>query len=347
MDSETPQHEVQQDDAGTQRRQGLFGRLICVGLLALVVGWWMVYLISGRWWIGDVLLNGSVFLGVGLGLVSGVRLILVRSWRSAVVMMVSLSVLLMCMNGRRLLPLGVDAGDVGAEYVKVAGMNLLMSNHDPDGLMGLLETLDDDVVVLVEPQWDVFVRLKDRNDRLSRYPHRTLRRRAELTTSPMMILSRWEIDRDESVEPWMGISVVVNRPESLGGRFRLVGLYAHSPRSEERWTLGNRVVDRLAVELVKLNRSDGMPLVIVGDLNGGPMNGRDRALRGMLGVRRTSALFDPKSTFPAKMSMFGLLIDDIWVSDTVKGVSWSTVVIPGSDHHGVRAGLMVDGSTGS
>lgn len=321
--------------------------MVCFGLLVLVAGWWLVYLVGGRWWIGDVALNGSVYLGVGLAVVSLGRMAVVRSWRSVVLAVVCMSVLMMCMNGRRLLPLGDDAGEVGAEYVSVVGMNLLMSNQDPEGLMGFLETLDDDVLVLVEPQWNVFALLMDRDDRLSRHPHRVLRRRDGQVTSPMMVLSRWEIVRDESVEPWLGISVVVNRPESLGGRFRVVGMYAHSPRSEERWLLGNRMVGELAERVEALSLRDGLPVVIAGDLNGGPMNSRDRVLRERLGVVRTSALFDPKSTFPAKMSMFGLLIDDIWVSETVKGVSWSTVVIPGSDHRGVRAGLMVDGSAGS
>lgn len=347
LGSESPQHEEHHQATEPKPRPRIVGRLVCAGLIVLVVGWWGVYLVGGRWWIGDVLLNGSVFLGVGVGVASGIRLIVVRSWGSAALMAVCLSVLLMCMNGRRLVPLGADAGEAGSDYVKVVGLNMLMSNENPERLMRFLETLDDDVVVLVEPQWDVFDNLKNRKVRLDRYPHREFRVRDGLMTPPMMMLSRWEMARDESVEPWMGISVVVNRPESHGGRFRVVGLYVHSPRSAERWAYGNRVVDALIPNLIKLNRSDGMPCVIIGDLNGGPMTGRDRELRRWLGVERVSALFDPKSTFPAKMSMFGLLIDDIWVSDSVEGVSWSTVVIPGSDHHGVRAGLMVVGSTGS
>lgn len=347
LESEAPQHDALQEDGRKKRGGGLIGRVVCVGLLGLVAGWWMVYLIGGRWWIGDIALNGSVFLGVGVAMVSVARLVLVRSWGSVVLVSACVSVLLMCMNGRRLMPLGNDAGDVGAEYVKVVGMNLLMSNADPQALMVFLETLDDDVVVLVEPQWDVFAKLMDRTDPLSRYPHRELRLREGLTTSPMLILSRWEIVRDKSVEPWMGISVVVNRPESLGGRFRVVGIYVHSPRNAERWAQGNRVVDALVPRLVMLKRSDGMPRVILGDMNGGPMTGRDRTLREELGVARVSSLFDPRSTFPAKMSMFGLLIDDIWIDGSVEGVSWSTVVIPGSDHRGVRAGLMIEGTSGS
>lgn len=336
MESETPQVE--------QRAQsrGRAGRVLVGALLLSAAGWWVVYLAGVRWWIGDVLLNGSVHLGVLLAACSLVRLAAVRSWGSVGVAVVCLSVLLMCMNGRRVLPTGVDAEDPNTGYISVVGMNLKMSNDDPEGLMRLLESLDDDVVVLIEPQWDVFDRLKDSDDRLDRYPHRVVRRRDGMGVSPMLILSRWEVVRDESVDPWLGLSVVILRPESLGGSFRLVGLYAHSPRTPERWNLGNRVVDELIARLVALNHRDNLPLLIVGDLNAGPMTGRDRALRGTLGVQRTSWVLGPKSTFPAKMSMFGLLIDDIWVNDSVEGVSWSTFVIPGSDHRGVRAGLMVD-----
>lgn len=345
LDSETPQHEVRHDDAGNTRRSVFLGRLLCVGLLVLTAIWWGIYVFGGRWWIGDVLLNGSVFLGVGLGLVSGVRLFAVRSWRSALVMVVSLSVLMMCLNDRSLLPMK-EGGERGPGYVRVKGLNLKMSNEDPESLMRFLETLDDDVVVLVEPQWGVFSKLMNRNDPLSQYPHRAFREREKLITPPMMILSRWGLERDVDVEDWIGVSVVVNRPDDLGGPFRVAGIYAHSPRSVSRWALGNDVVDAYVKILDELNAGDGLPLVIVGDLNGGPMTGRDRALRGGLGVARVSGLFDPRSTFPSKMSMFGLLIDDIWVDGSVEGVSWSTVVIPGSDHRGVRAGLIINGSSG-
>lgn len=347
LGSEASQLDEVHTDAPKKRGCGLVGQVVIAGMLVLVAGWWMVYLFGGRWWVGDVLLNGSVFLGVGLGVVSFARLVLVRTWRSVLLMAVCLSVLLMCMNGRRLLPAGGGEGDVGAEYVKIIGMNLRMSNHDPEGLIALLETLDDDVVVLVEPQWKVFAKLMDRDDSLDRYPFREFREREGLTTPPMMILSRWGLERDLAVDGWIGVSVVVNRPDGLGGPFRVAGIYAYSPRSGPRWARGNNVVDAYVGILGELSSGDGLPLVIVGDLNGGPMSRRDRALRGGLGVARVSSLFDPRSTFPSKMSMFGLLIDDIWVDELVEGVSWSTVVIPGSDHHGVRGRLIIEGSSDS
>ena len=143
-------------DGGRPRSGGWVwtGRLIVGGLLSLVGVWWVVYLFLGGWWIGDVALNGSAHLGVGLFVAGGAWVVWRRSWKSLVVWGVCCSVLLVCMDGRRLVPLGDEAGDVGAGYVRVVSLNLYVANEQPRAVLGFLGTLDDDVLVLVEPQWD-------------------------------------------------------------------------------------------------------------------------------------------------------------------------------------------------
>ena len=243
---------------------------------------------------------------------------------------------MMLLYERRVFPVGADCDQT---CLKVLSMNLNFGNLHANEVYEMLLQLEDDVIVLVEPRWEIFEAIKNRSDSLNQYPFREYRLREGDTTAGLMILSRWEMIKDPGFSTWAGVSVVINRDESIGGPFRIVGFYAHSPRSPERWELGNRVIGEVVDLAGELGREDEIPLLIAGDLNGGPMSVRDRMLRGGLDVRRVSSFFDYRGTYPSNLSMFGLLIDDIWRSDGFESISWTTVDIPGSDHFGVRAEL--------
>lgn len=308
-----------------------------VSLVILAVAWWGVYLLSETWWIGDILLSGSAYVGVVLFLLSLLSLGVWRSWRMVFVWVCCSTVGAMTLHERRVFPVGVGSDQT---YLKVLSMNLNFGNPRADEIYEMLLRLDDDVIVLVEPRWEVFEAIRAGSDSLNKYPFREYRLRESDITAGLMILSRWEMARDSELSTWAGVSVVVNRDESIGGPFRVVGLYAHSPRSGERWELGNRIVGGVVDQAGRLGLEDGIPLLIAGDLNGGPMSVRDRVLRRGLDVQRASSFFDYRGTYPSNLSMFGLLIDDIWMSDGFESISWATVDIPGSDHFGVRAELI-------
>ena len=325
------------DGSDTKAGQRLLRRVILLSIFGGAGLWWCAYALSGYWWIADVLMSFSAYVGFVVCVGGCVGLVLWRSWRGVVVFVVSISVGLMCASDRRLFPEKKGAAD--RTYLEVVTMNLNMGNARVEELFGMLSGVGGDVLVLVEPRWEVFAAIKGGRDSLVRYPYRSHRVREGDVTSPMVILSRWPLERDEGVDSRSGVSVVVGRSEAEGGPFRLVGVHAHSPRGGRRWALGNDVIRGLVIQLEILGDQDGLPLLLAGDLNGGPMTYRDRMIRAELGLRRHSALFDPKSTFPSNPSNLGVLIDDIWGSDEFLSGSWSTIVIPGSDHRGVRAGL--------
>jgi len=328
------------DECQANRRRLGFKTFVGVGILGITAVWWCLYVLSGFWWVADVAMSLSAYIGVGLFGIGVVALAIWRSCRFVVVLGLSGSVFAMCLSDRRVFAGGVESDQT---YLRVVTMNLNMGNLHADELFMLLSGLDDDVVVLVEPRWEVFAAIMDGRDSLARFPYREWREREGLTTPPVVILSRWAIERDVEVSAWIAVSVVVDRDKSIGGRFRLVGMHPHSPRSQARWEMGNRVVDGLVDRVGGLGGVDGLPVVVAGDMNGGPLGYRDRVLKRGLGVRRSSAFFDYRGTYPSNVSMFGLLIDDIWIDSGFGVVSWDTVEIPGSDHYGVRVGLRNSG----
>lgn len=328
----------------SKRSRGWFGLIVRLLLVFVVLGWWGAYLISSKFWIADIAVSlGWFVFTIGMVLCA-LGLMLRRGW---VEVICSLSVLMMLVvlgGDRTWVPSDGDEG--AANAVRVVEMNIYMANERPDEVLALLRTIDADVMVLVEPQWDVFRQFTGNIDGLDWLPYRMIRRRIGKVASPMVVLSRWSIERDETLNELYGLSCVVQRPDKLGGAFRLVGLHAPSPRGGEEWSRGNGVVESLVSSLRGIEQRDvsPLPLIMVGDLNAGAGSWRDRRLRRGLGVVRGSSVLELSGTFPAKLSMMGVGIDDIWVDEGVVVRSWERMVIPGSDHFGVRARALVGDS---
>ncbi len=321
----------------SKRSRGWFGLIVRLLLVVMVLGWWGAYLISSRFWIADVAVSlGWFVFAIGIVL-CGFGLLLRRSWVEALCTLAALMMLVVLGGGRTWLP---DSGKVGLGEVQVVEMNIYMANERPDEVLALLRTTGADVMVLVEPQWDVFRRFIDEDDGLQWLPHRIIRRKIEREASPMVVLSRWPIQRDDWFNPLAGVSCVVQRPEEEGGAFRLVGVHVPSPRGGSEWTRGNDVV-RGMIESLRVHGDDGIPTMVVGDLNGGPGSYRDRILRSELGVARGSRVMSLSGTFPSNLSILGVTIDDIWVDRGADVRSWERMVIPGSDHFGIRARVLI------
>ena len=310
-----------------------------LGVLVVSIVWWMLYLSAEYLWIADAAMGWGIHIAFVL-CVSGVVMIFTRRSRiSGLAFFMCITIAWAFMHDRHLMPRNAGRHE---QSLEVVSLNLSMGNRFPDELFKMIEGLECDVVVLVEPRWEVLTAITGDRDPFEHFPYRVFRRRHGEVTPPMVILSHWPIDRDPEVEEWVGISVVVHGDETVGGSFRLVGVHADSPRGGDRWRRGNGVIHGIVEQVGGID--DGLPLVVAGDINGGPISFRDRVLRSGLGVRRASSLFDLRSTYPSNVSMFGVLIDDIWVSKGVTPVLWDTVEIPGSDHHGVRVRLRINGT---
>ncbi len=324
-----------------KRSRGWFGLILRALLVVVVIGWWGAYLLSSRFWIADIMVSLGWYALV-IGVVFGsLGLMIRRGWVELVGLLGVVMMVVVLSGGRAWVHTDKDSS--AANVVRVVEMNIFMANERPEEVMALLGTLDADVMVLVEPQWDVFRQFTGNIDGLDWFPYRMIRRRIGKVASPMVVLSRWAIERDEGLDELYGLSGVVQRPAEFGGPFRVVGMHAPSPRGGGEWSRGNGVVETLVASIRGIEQKDGaeLPLLVVGDLNAGSGSWRDRRLRDGLGVVRGSSVLGLSGTFPAKLSMMGVGIDDIWVEDGVVVRSWERMVIPGSDHFGVRARILI------
>ncbi|MEO0512015.1 MAG: endonuclease/exonuclease/phosphatase family protein [Planctomycetota bacterium] len=142
----------------------------------------------------------------------------------------------------------------------------------------------------------------------------------------VLVLSRYPMRPIQSPE-MEGIGVVAVRVEHAVP-VDLVALHTPSPRSRRRWKHGLGGVQRLAAWID--DREGVRPVVVAGDLNGGP-----RSARGRL-IRRT---LDPSQgwldggTFPAAVPGFArLVIDGVWTDDRLVRSSRTVLPAAGSDH---------------
>ena len=161
--------------------------------------------------------------------------------------------------------------------------------------------------------------------------------------SPCFILSRHPIERIkietiEHAERDIFIAKV-----QIGNKEILVAEgHPHSPRSAERWKLGNEVWSRSLQAFTLTQREHGIPLVIGADLNSGPAGMRARMTK-KTGLRSSKPIIGQWGSYPSAWP--GLLrthIDDIWISPGAHAVSWTSINTFGSDHRVIVADIQVD-----
>jgi endonuclease/exonuclease/phosphatase (EEP) superfamily protein YafD len=163
------------------------------------------------------------------------------------------------------------------------------------------------------------------------------------------VISRWPMTKfDAGLGGDVGsavVCVVVDGPPPIG-RFVVLALHPHSPRTPERWLMGNQIVGaaRAAAERA---RAAGLPVIMLGDMNSTPGGARSRAINGS-GLRRAKPLMRLAGTWPtddgANADWAGwwpltIAIDDAWISDEWSVRGWSLSESRGSDHWPVIADL--------
>ncbi len=174
--------------------------------------------------------------------------------------------------------------------------------------------------------------------------------------SPGFVVSRWKLTPiDCSFVGKMSdrfMAAIVQRPE---GKFAIVAVHPRSPRSELRWNEGNQTV-RALITLSRKLQSDGLPVVILTDLNSSPTGWRSRAAceRGLL--RRAKPLLYPDGTYPDVVPLnirtgqtsnmgaiwpLSIAIDDALISPNITVAAWGAQDRLRSEHRPVIIDLMI------
>jgi endonuclease/exonuclease/phosphatase family metal-dependent hydrolase len=129
------------------------------------------------------------------------------------------------------------------------------------------------------------------------------------------------------------IAAVVERPS---GRFGLIAVHPRSPRWQERWEEGNGVTEALIAVALKLE-GDGLPVVVLTDLNASPSGWRSRHVCSEAGLSRAKPLLVCDGTYPdvvpwdlrsrqktgiAARWPLSIAIDDALITEGIEVVGW-------------------------
>jgi endonuclease/exonuclease/phosphatase family metal-dependent hydrolase len=202
-----------------------------------------------------------------------------------------------------------------------------------------------------------------------KYPGKLVRRwepapdQINTEISAGFVVSRWPITPHDCsfVGPMAGwfIVGVVERP---AGRFALVAVHPRSPRSAQRWHEGNAVIGAL-VTLSRQLQSEGLPVVVLADLNATPTGWRSREACAEGGLRRAKPLFVAEGTYPDVVVLdirsrrstglpgvwpASLAIDDALISPGIDVLGWEVRPRLRSEHRPVivELGIPAAGASG-
>ena len=155
------------------------------------------------------------------------------------------------------------------------------------------------------------------------------------------LASRWPMTRMEPlVKNDATRALICGVVESPHGRFAVIALHPPSPRTAERWRVGNEIVMSVP-GVIEQARSMGLPVVVVGDMNSTPTGARNRVLTGEAGLERCKPMMRLEGTWPTKDGVerdwagfwpLTIAIDDVFIEPTWHLRGWSRGEDRGSDH---------------
>ena len=308
----------------------------------------VVVLASGAWigagwdWRVDLVAN----LTAQIGIVSMALLLCwatLRRWRLLLCVAMALPLQILALAPGR----APRCSTPDETIVRVLTFNAYSEDRSATHASRILDGSDADVFTIIEPGPDVIGLL--RNDEAFR-ARRPFVWPASPGTAIPTIISRWPIEGlrlvgspAEGGWPRPGIEptvAIIHRP---GGSFVLLAMHPPSPRSREAWEVGNASIDRLAMLVNDLAATTGLPIVVGGDFNTTPAGWRSRRLRGRTSLRRGKPWLAPAGTWPnGTVWPARLAIDDVFVSPTIRVLSWKSHPAPaGGDHSPVRIELCI------
>ena len=303
---------------------------------------------GGLWVLGprsytiDVLVSYQVWLVAGCVLAAGLCALLRRWGAGAVCALAAIAGGWPLIAGRSVWVPPVDLGTPpGPGVVRVVSFNAGPESTAWEADLGRVLGWHADAVVLIEVPVELNrgVRRRGLLDGSGwGWAHRAW---VDGVTSPCFVLSRWPMERVGV--PGVGHAerdILTVRLETGAGPV-LVGLaHPHSPRTRERWAMGNETAARTLPGMAGAAASMGLPLAVGADLNAGPAGSRAGSARAA-GLSMSKPLaggwwgsYPSGWAGPARVQL-----DDVWVSSGFEVVAWSSVASEGSDHRIIVADL--------
>ncbi|MBX3407604.1 MAG: endonuclease/exonuclease/phosphatase family protein [Phycisphaeraceae bacterium] len=318
------------------------------GVCALVLlVWAMAWILSGVSWWADIAANFAAQGALVSGAVCAWWVVRRRRGLALVALLAAGMHAWILGTGREAwLPRPIDSGAPAAEgRVRLLHFNC-SSRPAPADVYALFDACHADVVSITEPnvyvQFDVIY-----DDKLqSEFPHRMKRYFRDLPTGQRgagFVLSKFPLTpfpvepdaQGEHVEEI--IAAIVEAP----ARFGLIAVHPRSPRTRARWADGHEVA-RAAAGVARRMREQGLPVVLLADLNSTPSGWRSRELYFAAGLRRAKPVFEVRGTYPTHLDVgprhmatrwpMTIAIDDAFIAGPVTLHGWGLLDPIGSDH---------------
>jgi len=322
---------------------------IAWALVVLLVPMSTAWIIGGWVYWFDVLASQQMLIGwIVLG-VGALMLIARRRIPGVICILLAMVSLYPVFTGRHLTLAGVDLEHKPDGVIRVVSSNLNPKNTRWREDIETLFDLDADVIVLLEVPRELNLGI-GRYGFLeeSKYPNWVHRPWKEREVSPSFILSPWVIHAiDTFEEPEFVQNYLYLRIEHPAGSFVAGLLHPLSPRTESRWTHGNRVIESQARTAWRIEKETGMPVLFGVDLNAGPAQQRAQTLR-RAGIKMSKPVFRMGGSFPMNTPVPAALriqLDDIWSLGDVEPVGWEMIELKGSDHQAVIVDFRIVGES--
>lgn len=317
--------------AGGRRR--LWSRVVEVVAVSMLGCWGATSLAPGAGWVVDLCANLSA-QGLAVGVLMAAWFGIRRRWWSAM----ACGLVVVAFGWALLQPRALHRSVGAPGGLRLVVVNGLASNPEIERSRDWLEGSRADVVVLLEPPWELRGEIR-REGALSEYYPWRVAKGAEANGSHEVVLSRLPM-REVEVTGRAAIceaytAVVVTTP---AGDVGLVSMQPESPRTLARWRRGNEAVRQAAGMARAMREELGIPVILAADLNSTPTGWRSRYLWRESGLRRGKPLWRATGTYPAwGVWPMILAIDDVWISPGLETCEWVVIDgLPGSDHRAVE-----------
>ncbi|HVU62835.1 MAG TPA: endonuclease/exonuclease/phosphatase family protein [Phycisphaerales bacterium] len=335
--------------------RGPIGRAVTVlawlaGASALLSS--VLWMFAGWSWRIDLAANLGAQMLAGCGFIACVQGLLRRWWPLVLTGTACLLHMVPLLSHRAAIwPRGIEQAR-GSDPRVVRLMHYNDSSlSDKASVYALMDRENADIVSILSPpvhmQFDVIYDhgLEDK------YPGKLTRPWAPspdgVTTevTPGFVVSRWPLTRVDCsfVGPVSNrfIAAIVERP---AGRFGLIAVHPRSPRWRERWEEGNEVAEALVMVALDL-RGQGLPVVVLTDMNATPTGWRSRHVCAEANLLRAKPLLVCDGTYPdvvpwnlrtrEKTSIparwpLSIAIDDALISPEIDVTGWRVGGFPAS-----------------
>jgi len=312
------------------------------------IAWSLVVLLapmSTAWIIGgwvywfDVLASQQMLIGwIVLG-VGALMLIARRRIPGVICIMLAMVSLYPVCTGRHLTLPGVDLEHKPDGVIRVVSWNVHPKNVRWKEDVESLFSTKADIIILIESPWGLLKSIRKEGFLESTpYPFWAYRRQVEGETSRGIVLSRWPMESIESVDGnTLTQHDLFTRVQSPLGSFIVGVMHPESPRTYERWIVGNGIVELQGGTTMQIHQQTREPLLIGADLNAGPAQMRSRMLRKN-GLKMTKPILREGGSYPQKNTVphfVRVQIDDVWTVGNIGPVSWDMISTSGSDHSAV------------